>query len=152
MTILSLLLEKHSTIPVTSIGKELPVDWALMNDETLAHLIWHGMKQKANDPNGAKDLTDSEKEGNSLKVIDSLQKNEVRMTSGRIADPIEAETMRLAVAAVANAILTKGGKLKDYKLAALREKASKHLDKFRAQAEANVAKAAANATELEIEL
>lgn len=123
--LLAILVRDFSKVPITSIGKELPMDWTLLNAETLAHLIWHGTKQKANDPNGAKDLSDSERLGNSEKVLNSLMQNEVRQTSGRIIDPLEAEIMRLATAAIATKIVQKHGTkaLRDYKTSDLRKRA-----------------------------
>jgi|SRR3954462_3034422 hypothetical protein len=131
MSINEVLVATYSQVPVTSIdGLKLAVDWSKMNAETIAHLAWHGLKQKANDPNGAKDLSDSAKQGNSEKVIAAFEANEVRRTSDRIADPIEAELSRRLVAIISTAIINKGGKLKDYKMADLRAKADEFKTKY----------------------
>lgn len=154
------LSESFASVPVTSTGFEMKPDWNKMDINTLAHLAWHGLKQKLNDPNGAKDLSDSEKNGNSRKVLDSLEANEVRMVSGRTMDPVEAELMKQARAIVANKLLSKGHKLKDYKLAAITKLAEDMLVKYpelaaklRSNAEAAVATAnEAKATYANIEI
>lgn len=133
-------MNTYANVPVTSIDAKLPVDWTKLSAETLAHLAWHGLKQKANDPNGAKDLTDDEKLGNSQKVIDSIEKNEVRMSSGRIADPVESEYMKRLVGIVSTAIINKGGKLRDYKMSDLRTRAEEFAKRFPEKAEAIRAK------------
>ena len=146
--IIELLNSEFKTVPVTSTGTELSPQWELLSTATLAHLVWHGLKQKLNDPNGAKTLSDIEKDANSRKVLDSIEANEVRMVSGRIADPVEAELMKQARNIVANKLIAKGHKLKDYKLADLTKLAEAMLENYpaveqtlRANAEATVAAA-----------
>jgi len=148
-----------SKAPITSIKDEMEIVWNSMNVETIAHLAWHGLKQKVNDPNGAKELTNSEKWANSRKVLDSLEKNEFRIASTRSGDPIESELMKLARAIVATKLLSKGLKLKDYKMADLNTLADSMLEKYpnveadlRAKATATVEAKKTAYDEVEIEL
>lgn len=124
MELIDILNETYPTAPVTSLKRDLQVDWSKMSPATLAHLAWHGLKQKINDPNGAKDLTNEDKLANSQKVLSNLENNIIRDTA-RSADPIEAEYNRLAMAAVANALVAKGHKLADLKTSDLRARAAK---------------------------
>jgi hypothetical protein len=155
----AVLNNSWSKAPITSIKEELSVDWNLMTLETIAHLAAHGLKQKINDPNGAKTLTDSDKRVNSLKVLDSLHANTFRIVSTRSGDPIETELMKLARNIVANKLLSKGFKLKDYKMADLDEKAEAMLEKYpnveadlRAQATATIESKKKAYAEIEIEI
>jgi hypothetical protein len=155
----AVLKTEWSKAPITSIKEDMEVQWELMTVETIAHLAWHGLKQKLNDPNGAKELSISDKRVNSRKVLDSLEKNEFRVASVRSGDPIEAELMKLARAIVANKLLSKGHKLKDYKMAELNTLADSMLAKYpaveadlRAKATATVEAKSAAYDSIEIEL
>lgn len=146
MEIIAALQKNWATVPVTSTDASLSPKWELMNVDTLAHLVWHGLKQKLNDPNGAKDLTDSEKNGNSRKVLDSIEANEVRMQSGRTADPIESEYMRMARADLCNRLVAKGYKLKSFTMAQINEKTVAMLSKYPEHAAQLLATATATVT------
>lgn len=95
-SIINVLSEQFPKVPVTSVDGELiQVDWGKMTDETIAALAWHGLKQKANDPNGAKGLSDTAKVGNSRKVVDKAENNSLDVRE-RASDPVGRELTRLA--------------------------------------------------------
>lgn len=95
-----LLIEKFPSVPMTRSKGTVTrtVDWAKMSDDTLAHLIWHGLKQKANDPLGAKDLSHNDAVGLFNKVVDQFEANELRATAIRATDNYEKELRTLAIA------------------------------------------------------
>lgn len=135
------------TINIAKAGQSIAVDFDALPQAAKDYYIAYGIRQSLNDAVAGlkrEDFSSDEafKEAAYMEAqerADNIAAGTIRSHGGRVSDPVEAETMRLAVAAVSNAILKKGGKLKDYTMKQLREKATGHLDKFRAAAEANVA-------------
>lgn len=146
------------TINIAKAGQSIAVDFDALPQAAKDYYIAYGVRQSLNDAvAGLKaDDFDSEEAFKEAALIaateraDNIAAGTIRSHGGRVSDPVEAETMRLAVAAVSAAILNKGGKLKEYTMKQLREKASQHLDKFRAQAKANVAARKDAAIEVEL--
>lgn len=147
-----------NTIIIAKAAQSVAIDFDALPEVSKTYFIEYGMRQALNDataPLKREDYESPELFRDAAmalvnKRLDGILKGELRTASSKIADPLEAETMRLAVNAVASAILKKGGKLKDYKLAALREKATPHLETFRAQAEANIAAQASTSIDIEV--
>jgi hypothetical protein len=92
----------QSTYPQVSIpqkgGVKRDVDWSGMTVETLAHLVYHGLKQKTSDSYSVFKGTESEKRAQAQKVVDNLEKNDLR--AERESDPVMVELKRLASARV----------------------------------------------------
>ena len=154
-------------ILIAKAATSVAVDYDNLPEVSKTYFLEYGMRQALNDATASLKLADFETpelfKAAALamveKKLDGIQKGELRQSVGKIGDPIEAEVMRIATATIANAILAKNGKLKDYTTKDMRERAVAMLEKYpakaeaiRAEATANIAKKAALAEGIEIDL
>lgn len=153
------------TITIAKAAKNVVVDFDALPDVSKAYIIEYGLRQSLNDATASlkrdEYKTDGEFQDAALAVAEKklagILSGELRQSVGRIGDPIEAEYMRLAIAAISTAIVNKGGKLKDYTMKQLRERATALAEKnpdvaarLRAKAEATVAEKAEFAADIEV--
>lgn len=82
------------------------------------------------------------------KKLAALMAGEVRVAGTREGDPVRAEAIRLATNAIRAAIKKAGKKLADVDPKAIREKAVGMIEKYREQAEKNVAESKAATVDL----
>lgn len=106
MTIRENLTQDFPSVTISDRKFGLADLWARANDATIAHLAWHGVKQKMGDAFSTFKGTDSEKAAQADKVLDNLVNNVIR--AARESDPLEAQVRTLAIAA-AKAEFTKRG-------------------------------------------
>jgi hypothetical protein len=77
------------------------VKWDGMTDETLAHLVFHGVKAKTSDSFSVFKGTNAEKLNQAQKVLDNLEANDLR--ADRESDPVQVELKKLAAKKVSKA-------------------------------------------------
>ena len=152
-------------ISIAKAGESVTVDFDALPEVSQKYIIEYGLRQSLNDATASLKRDDYETDDDfkaaalavANKKLDGILSGELRQSAGRIGDPVEAEYMRLAVAAISTAIVNKGGKLKDYTMKQLRERASGLAEKnpevaarLRAKAEATVAEKAELAADIEV--
>jgi hypothetical protein len=119
-----------------AIGKNitLEVDFANMPQASLDHIMYIGARNILMDSHASITATDYPDEAERMaaatamaeKKLAALMRGEVRAASSRVvADPVQAEAMRMAHAIVAAKLRADGKKVKDYEPKALREAAAK---------------------------
>lgn len=137
------------SIAIAKAAKSVDVDFDNLPEVSQKYFLEYGMRQALNDATASlkrsecSSQTDFNAKALAMvqKRLDGILKGELRQTTGRIADPLEAEVMRLAVSTISNALLSKGEKLADYTTKDLRERAVQLLErgenrqKFQAKAE-----------------
>ena len=142
-----------------NIGKGIDLetpDFASFTQEVKDHIVYIGLRNILMDSHagvtaekvGAENVIEQSR-AVAQKKLAALTAGEVRTASIREGDPIKAEAMKLAIAAI-NAAIRKAGKSPskvDEK--AKREKAKSILDKFMAQARKNVEDARAATVDLD---
>lgn len=150
------------TINIAKAGKSVEVNFDSLPAVSQTYFLEYGMRQSLNDATASlqrKDYsTDVAFQSAAMamvqKRLDGILKGELRQSAGRIGDPVEAEAIRVAVSIISNAILAKGGKLKDYTMKDLRERAGQLLDRkpqIRLDAAATVAAKAAAGADVDLE-
>jgi len=152
-------------ISIAKAGETVTVDFDALPEVSQKYVIEYGLRQSLNDATASlkRDEYKSDEEFKAAalavarKKLDAIESGELRQSAGRIGDPVEAEYMRLAVAAISTAIINKGGKLKEYTMKQLRERAAGLAEKnpdvakrLRAKAEATVAEKAELAADIEV--
>lgn len=99
MTIHTMLNANYPSVRIPQkSGEARAIAWDGMSEETLAHLIYHGLKQKTSDSYSVFKGTEAEKRAQAQKVVDNLEKNDLR--AERESDPVMVELKRLASARV----------------------------------------------------
>ena len=154
-----------NTITIAKAGKSVEVDFDALPEVSRTYIVEYGLRQSLNDATASlkRDEYKSDAEFQDAafavanKKLDSILSGELRQSVGRIGDPVEAEYIRLAVAAISTAIINKGGKLKEYTMKQLRDRAQGLAEKqpaiaatLREKAEANVAEKADFAADIEV--
>jgi hypothetical protein len=142
-------------------GLTLAVDVNALPANVMEHVVRIGLRNILMDAHASitketnPDDFAAASEAVALKKLDAMLRGEVRTTATREGDPVRAEAMRLATAAVMAAIKRAGkkvGKDGDYTTAQLREAAGRYLEKNPAileTARANVETARAGVDDLD---
>jgi ATP-dependent protease Clp ATPase subunit len=126
-------------------GIELDVDTSRFNAEVMGHALYIGLRNILMDSHAsvtrdvAGDGVYDQSMAVAMKKLEAMYGGEIRTTSTREGDPVKAEAVRLATNAIRAAIRKAGKKLSDVDPKAIRERAVGMIERYRAQAEKNVA-------------
>lgn len=132
---------------IVNIGKgiELEVNATALPPVSMDHVVYIGLRNvlmdshagHTSDEEGYVELSRATAE----KKLAALMSGEIRVAGTREGDPVRAEAIRLGTLAIRAAIKKAGKKVADVDPKAIREKAVGLIEKYRAQAEKNVAEA-----------
>jgi len=135
-------------------GIELDVNTSALPENVMDHVVYMGLRNILMDSHAShtKESSDDYVEKSretAEKKLAALLNGEVRAAGTREGDPVRAEAIRLATLAIRAAIRKAGKKLADVDAKAIREKAVGLIEKYREQAEKNVAEAKAASVDLD---
>jgi protein-disulfide isomerase-like protein with CxxC motif len=123
--ILSILNQRHTSVPYAKIDESFTVNWPAMTDEIIAHLAWHGLKQLTGDTGAGLKKADEIREA-AGKKMDALYAGKLRTV--RTTDPTTKHARQAMFAHVQRA-WAKDGKLlnKHYKAPELNAEVERRL-------------------------